>query len=94
MAGLQHEILHQKLKSWELEIARKKWEKEAVRLWDRYETPNGFINVATKKAVLTSFFKDKRFYNLFSQVAAPIAGDALVVLRDHIRETDPTFDLL
>lgn len=42
-----------------------------------------------EKAVVTSFFKDKRCYNLFSRVAAPIAGDSLAVLRDHIRDTDP-----
>lgn len=30
---------------------------------------------------------------MLSRVAAPIAGDALAVVRDHIREIDPTFEL-
>lgn len=75
-------------------MAQKKWEKEDVRLWDHYETPEGFINVVMENVVVTSFFKDKRCYNLFSWVAAPIAGDALTVMRDHIREMDSTFELL
>lgn len=51
------------------------------------------MNAAKEKAVVTSFFKDKRCFNLFSQVAAPVTDDALVVLRDHIRPTYSTFNL-
>lgn len=86
-------MLHERLKAGELEMARRKWEGEGNRLRDHYETPEGFMNAATEKAVVTSFFKDKRCFNLFSQVAAPVTDDALAVLRDHIRQTDPTFNL-
>lgn len=64
-----------------------------MRLWDLYETPEGHINAETEKAVVTSFFKDELCYRLFSRVAAPVAGDSLAVLRDHILQTDPSFQL-
>lgn len=89
---MKREVQHEKLWAGELEEARRKWEEEAIRLHDRYETPEGFINTAMEKAVVTSFFKDQRCYKLFSRVATPIAGDALALLGDHLWGTDPSFE--
>lgn len=58
-----------------------------------YETPEGFINTATGKVVVTSFFKDQQCYKLFSQVAATIVGDTFAILRDHYREANQSFEL-
>lgn len=80
---VKQEVQHEKLRVGELEEATKKWEEEAIRLRNPYETPEGFINTATEKAVVTSFFKDQQCYKLFSQVAAPIVGDTFAILRDH-----------
>lgn len=57
LEGVKREAQHERLWAGELEIARKKWEEEVIRLRDRYEIPDSFINAATKKAVVTSFFK-------------------------------------
>lgn len=57
IAKLEHELNHARMNFGELEIARKKWEKKVVRLRDCYETSKGFINVATERAVITSFLK-------------------------------------
>lgn len=59
-------MLREKLGVGELELARRKWEDEAVWLRDRYETPEGLINPETEKALITSFFKDQQCYKLFS----------------------------
>lgn len=80
---VKQEVQHEKLRVGELEEATKKWEEEAIRLRNPYETPEGFINTAIEKAVVTSFFKDQQCYKLFSQVAAPIVGDTFAILTDH-----------
>lgn len=93
LEGVWQDVLRKKLRVRELKLAKKKWEEEVVRLWDWYKTPEGFINAVMEKVVVTSFFKDQWCYKLFFQVAAPVAGDTLAVLRDHIQRTNLTFEL-
>lgn len=86
-------VLQERLKVRELKLARRKWEEEAMRLRDLYKTLDGLINAKTDKAVITSFFKDEWCYRLFSRVATPVASDTLAIFRDHIQQTNPTFEL-
>lgn len=58
MGSVQQEFEAEKAKIAELSETKDKWEAEANRLRNRYETLEGFINAATEEAVLTSFLAD------------------------------------
>lgn len=71
-----------------------KWETEAKRVTERYETPNGHINATTEKTVLEAFLMDKRCGNLFTRISRPVVGEAFKYLCQRIRqEVEPSFQL-
>lgn len=66
---------------------------EAIRLRDRYETPEGFIIAATEEAILKSFLVDARCCYLFARLSMPVAGEVLVDLEKSLKEKDLAFRL-